>query len=237
MSRYGRSAEAASSNASSASACPSSTAPGSRSATTRTPWISSTCRPPAAISSSADSAVKRRRSGSRAPARPSGSVSSAPAMSRWPPTARESTAATRLATSTLATPPGRSAAARAFTTVTGSSTTSSRLWQRTRSALSDATSPASASPSPWTARTRSATPASAARRVSAASASGLASTTVTSCPACASGTANPPVPPPTSTTVNRCPPTRSSSRRSTAHTAAVRGAECGPGPNRSTPQA
>src|SRR5262249_13873389 len=87
---------------------------------------------------------------------------------------------------------------------------------------------------PWTARTRSATPASAARRVRAASASGLASTPVTSCPACASGTANPPVPPPTSTTVNRRAPTRSRSPRSPAHTPAVRGAECGPGPNRST---
>ena len=85
----------------------------------------------------------------------------------------------------------------------GESTTSSTLWQSTRSALSAGTRSASASASPCTARTRSPTPASAARRVSAASASGLASTTVTSWPDRASGTANPPVPPPTSTTVSR----------------------------------
>ena len=54
--------------------------------------------------------------------------------------------------------------------------------------------------SPWTPVTRSATPASSARRPSAASASGLGSTTVTAWPCWASRTANPPVPPPMSTT-------------------------------------
>src|SRR5947207_648121 len=81
--------------------------------------------------------------------------------------------------------------------------------------------PGSRSPSPWTPVIRSATPPSVARRLNPASASGLASTTVTRCPASASGTAKPPVPPPTSSTMRRVP--RSSSARSAAHTTAVRG--------------
>src|SRR2546423_894823 len=181
----------------------------------------STVSPAARRSAAALSASNRRRSLSVGPARPSGSASTAAAASRWPPIARDSTAAARLATSTLAAPPGLSVAESWATTSAGSSTTSSRLWHRIRSAQPGGTSSASRSPSPWTAVIRSATPASTARRVSAARASGLASTTVTRCPASASGTANPPVPPPTSMTIRL--PRRSISARSAAHTTAVRG--------------
>ena len=114
--------------------------------------------------------------------------------------ARASTAAARLATSTLAAPPGRSAPASA-------ATTAGRVVDDLEHGVAEHQVGAARRDQPGErvgvalhgadpARRR---PASAARRVSAASASGLASTTVTGGPASASGTANPPVPPPTST--------------------------------------
>ena len=82
----------------------------------------------------------------------------------------------------------------------GSGTTSSTPWQSTTSAEPGATCVPMSVRSPWTPVTRPATPASSARRARAASASGLGSTTVTAWPSRASRTANPPVPPPMSTT-------------------------------------
>src|SRR4051812_41946608 len=82
----------------------------------------------------------------------------------------------------------------------------------------------SRSPSPWTPRTRAPAPAVSARRRRVASASALGSTTVTSGPGGARGTANMPLPPPTSSTRNELPaPTRGSSA---AQTAAVRAGNC-----------
>ena len=73
-------------------------------------------------------------------------------------------------------------------------------------------------------RTRSPTPAVSARRRRVARASALGSTTVTSWPSRASGTANMPLPPPTSSTRSGVPaPTTGSSA---AQTAAVRAGSC-----------
>ncbi|KAJ1684107.1 hypothetical protein LUZ63_020676 [Rhynchospora breviuscula] len=83
----------------------------------------------------------------------------------------------------------------------GSSSRPSTPWHRTRSAPPAGTVSSRPARSPCTPTTRSATSASAARRVSAARASGLGSTTVTSWPSPASRTAKPPVPPPTSRTL------------------------------------
>ena len=142
----------ASSNASSAVGLRSSTAPGTRSATTRTPWICSTARPAAGAAPSprprrtGDAACpghrRARRGRSAVPSRRRGARS----------TARASTAADPVGDDDAGAPPGRSAVASASTTPAGSSTTSSTLWHSTMSALSGATSSASPSPSPWTAR-------------------------------------------------------------------------------------
>ena len=197
---------AASSNAASASCSRSSDAaraPGRP--TTRTPWICSTVSPALASSAVADSASKRRRSVSRSPARPSGSAQQrrgqvelpadgAGQHGRRPGWPRARSPRRPGAASRRAPRPPR----------TGESTTSSTLWQSTRSASPGSTRSASASASPCTARIRSATPGlggppgQRGQRVRDS-----ASTTVTSCPAWASGTAKPPVPPPTSTTLSR----------------------------------
>src|SRR5579859_3959924 len=114
-----------------------------------------------------------------------------------PARARCRTAATALAAITLTVADGRSTRAIALIASAGSSTYSSTLWQMTRSAAADPTRLSRLAASPCTEARR--TPASAARRCAAASASGLGSTTVTLCPRAANGTASPPVPPPTST--------------------------------------
>src|SRR4051812_33474724 len=82
----------------------------------------------------------------------------------------------------------------------------------------------SRSPSPWTACTRAPTPAVSARRRRVASASALGSTTVTSWPSRARGTANMPLPPPTSST--RSGLSAPTSGSSAAQTAAVRAGIC-----------
>ncbi len=143
----------------------------------------------------------RRGTGSPSPPRPVGSSSSRRASANRPESARASTAPSRWATSTLTQPAGpercrrRRAAPRAGRRRTRERRGTARGRRRPRRRRS-----ARAPASPCSARTRPATPASAARRCSAARASGLGSTTVTRCPSPASGTANPPVPPPTSTT-------------------------------------
>ena len=97
--------------------------------------------------------------------------------------------------------PGAAVPAMAVIAPTGSSTYSSTLWHSTRSAPPAASSSPRSAASPCRART--CTPASAARRSSAASESGLESTTVTHVPRSARGTAKPPVPPPASTMSSR----------------------------------
>ena len=121
---------------------------------------------------------RRRPSGRRvargapAPGR-SGRPGRGPARrrSRWATSRREGAA-------------GASTAAMVASAAAGSSTTSRTPWQQTRSTPAGRRRRArrAVSASPCTAVTRSATPASAARRASAARASGLGSTTVTSWP-------------------------------------------------------
>ena len=198
--------------------------PGTRSATTRTPWMLLDREPGAAQqrggavgvvpAAQRVAAARRGRRGRRAARR------RRRGGRRWPGPARRRRGWRRARD---AAPPGRSAAARAATTPAGSSTTSSTAWQSTRSTLPGGDQVGQRVAVALHGADPVATPASAARRVSAASASGLASTTVTRWPASASGTAKPPVPPPTSRTVR--PPAR---RRGRARGAApARRPRCG----------
>ena len=170
------------------------------------------------------SASRRRRSASSGPNRPSGSVSSARASAIRPASVRASTAANRPATSIDTAPPGAAARASARTAAGTSSTTSSSPWPSTRSARPSGATSASVSTSPGTAVTSSSTPASRARRRSAASALGLGSTTETAHPALASGTAQAPLPPPTSSTRGRTPGRAVADRRELGRDGAVHGA-------------
>ncbi len=134
------------------------------------------------------------------------------------------TAATALVASTLTAPPGRSTLATVVMAAAGESTYSRTLWHSTRSAPCSPMTAARSPTSPWTAR--SCTFISAARRCAAASESGLGSITVTVWPCPASGTAEPPVPPPASTMSSRDRPVSATSpvttARSTSRMTAVR---------------
>ena len=132
---------------------------------------------------------------------PCGSASSSPASVSRPAATRAMTAATRLAARTLAMPPGRSTAAIWAERV-------GRVVDDFEDAVThDGVDSFRAEQLDHAGRRRpgcrapvAAVPVSAARRSSAASASGLGSITVTEYPSSASGTANPPVPPPMSST-------------------------------------
>src|SRR5438067_2188896 len=203
MSRNGGTTPAAASNSPSSSLVHSSdSASPSESETTPSPCSSSTSRP-AAVSKDCRPGMSKRRnrfspSSSRTPCAP---VSNRRACARRPVSARCSTAAYRLAASTDTAAPGAAAAASAVTTGPGSSTTSSRPCASTRSAEPAGTRSPSESVSSATTVIRSSTPFSCARSRRVASAFGFGSTTVTRQPAAASGTAQTPLPPPTSTTV------------------------------------
>ena len=106
----------------------------------------------------------------------------------------------------------------------GSSTTSSRPCPSTRSAAAGRDDLGRARPRrPGPRVTRSCTPASRARRCSAASAFGLGSTTVTAQPSPASGTAHAPLPPPTSSTCGGAPGRAWRSRATSAASARCTG--------------
>ncbi len=136
-------------------------------------------------------------------------ASSRRASSNRPASARWITAATELAASTLTAPEGRSTWAIDAMASAGESTYSSTLWQSTRSALASPATMARSATSPWT--ILSETFISADRRPAPASESGLGSITVTLWPRLASGTANPPVPPPALTMSSRARPVRATS--------------------------
>src|SRR5215467_6402834 len=217
-------AEAACSSASSASAAPGSASanmPGTRSAKTLTPWARPARRPAPSIRPTTAARVNRRGPPGLVPAAPVAggpggwpdpppiSASSRRASSNRPASARWITAATELAASTLTAPAGRSTWAIDAKASAGESTYSSTLWQSTRSALASPATTARSATSPWT--TLSGTFISAARRSAAASESGLGSITVTLWPRPASGTANPPVPPPASRMSSRARPSSATS--------------------------